>query len=153
MIQLMFGIEWQQPAIIAEGLAEAAAHDNIAGEFLAEVEKAAQAKRADSGAGSASKSNISEMFEKVSQIDKLRTSAQSKDNKHVYDGVLVRARPEAIDFLKQVAVAEDELEERTAEMFHAIAYVATTAAFNAPDVPKMEFLLMQVALLFPILPV
>ncbi|POR37682.1 Putative nucleosome assembly protein C36B7.08c, partial [Tolypocladium paradoxum] len=41
MIQLMYGVEWEQPAVVAEGLAQAAVHDGRLGEFLAKVDRAA----------------------------------------------------------------------------------------------------------------
>jgi hypothetical protein len=40
LIQLMYGVEWAQPAIVAEALAEASVHQNPLGGFLAAAEKA-----------------------------------------------------------------------------------------------------------------
>ncbi|UKZ83563.1 hypothetical protein TrVFT333_011372 [Trichoderma virens FT-333] len=120
LIQLMYGIEWRQPAIIAEGLAQAAVHENRVGVFL------------------------TKLFESVGQFsEKLATSARFGDSNKVYDGVFVRAPDEALEFLKQVRVREDELDERLAEMAHSCAYVATTAAFHPPNVPKLDFFLIH----------
>ncbi|KAM0255218.1 hypothetical protein ACHAQJ_005982 [Trichoderma viride] len=110
LIQLMYGIEWQQPAIIAEGLAQAAVHENRAGGFLTKVEQAAASSQSLSP-------SLPELFESVRQYsEKLATSARFEDSNKIYDGVFVRAPDEALKFLKQVKVKEDELDERLAEM-------------------------------------
>lgn len=131
----MYGIEWHQPAIVAEGLAQAAVHENRVGAFLTKVEQAASSQ--------AQKTPLPELFESVRQFsEKLATSAQYGDSNKVYDGVFVRAPDEALEFLKQIRVGEDELDERLAEMVHSCAYVAATAAFHPPNVPKFDFFLM-----------
>jgi hypothetical protein len=146
LIQLMYGIEWQQPAIIAEGLAQAAVHENRVGGFLTKVEQAASSQPL-----SAHTPSLPELLESVRQYsEKLATSARFEDKNKIYDGVFVRAPDEALEFLKQVRVKEDELDERLAEMIHSCAYVAAAAAFHQPNKPKFDFFLMQVyPYLFP----
>lgn len=137
LIQLMYGIEWRQPAIIAEGLAQAAVHENRVGGFLTKVEQAASSQP------QSAHRPLPELFESVRQYsEKLATSARFGDSNKIYDGVFVRAPDEALGFLKQVRVKEDELDERLAEMVHSCAYVAATAAFHPPNVPKFDFFLM-----------
>ncbi|RFU72381.1 hypothetical protein TARUN_9877 [Trichoderma arundinaceum] len=139
LIQLMYGIEWQQPAIIAEGLAQAAVHENRVGGFLSKVEQAASAQPI-----SAQRTPLPELFESVRQYsEKLATSARFGDGNKIYDGVFVRAPDEALEFLKQIRVKEDELDEKLAEMVHSCAYVATAAAFHPPNVPKFDFFLIH----------
>ncbi|KAL7931253.1 hypothetical protein V8C35DRAFT_310812 [Trichoderma chlorosporum] len=139
LIQLMYGIEWRQPAIIAEGLAQAAVHENRVGAFLTKVEQAASSQPQ-----STQKTPLPQLFESVRQFsEKLATSAHYGDSNKIYDGVFVRAPDEALEFLKQVRVREDELEERLAEMVHSCAYVAATAAFHPPNVPKFDFFLIH----------
>jgi len=131
----MYGIEWQQPAIIAEGLAQAAVHENRVGGFLTKAEQAATA--------SAHTTSLPELFESVGQFsEKLATSARFDDKNKIYDGIFVRAPDEALEFVKQVKVHEDELDERLAEMVHSFAYVAAAAAFHQPNKPKFDFFLM-----------
>lgn len=133
----MYGIEWQQPAIIAEGLAQAAVHENRAGGFLTRAEQAATAS------ASARTPPLPELFESVRLFsDKLATSARFDDKNKIYDGIFVRAPDEALEFVKQVKVNEDELDERLAEMVHSCAYVAAAAAFHPPNNPKFDFFLM-----------
>ncbi|UKZ70101.1 uncharacterized protein TrAtP1_011101 [Trichoderma atroviride] len=137
LIQLMYGIEWQQPAIIAEGLAQAAVHENRAGGFLAKAEQAAIASAHDTPP-------LPELFESVRQFsEKLATSARFDDKNKIYDGIFVRAPDEALEFVKQVRVHEDELDERLAEMVHSCAYVAAAAAFHLPNNPKFDFFLIH----------
>lgn len=134
----MYGIEWRQPAIIAQGLAQAAVHENRVGGFLTKVEQAAAVDAAAAAAAS-----LPELLESVGQYsEKLATSARFDDKNKIYDGVFVRAPDEALEFLKQVSVKEDELDDKLAEMVHSCAYVAATAAFHPPNVPKFDFFLM-----------
>ncbi|KAH0522217.1 hypothetical protein TsFJ059_006102 [Trichoderma semiorbis] len=139
LIQLMYGIEWHQPAIVAEGLAQAAVHENRVGAFLTKVEQAASSQ-----SQSSQRTPLPKLFESVKQYsEKLATSAQYGDSNKVYDGVFVRAPDEALEYLKRIRVGEDELEERLAEMVHSCAYVAATAAFHPPNVPKFDFFLIH----------
>lgn len=147
LIQLMYGLEWQQPAIIAEGLAQAAVHENRVGGFLTKVEQAASSSSSQSSSSSSSslkKTPLPEIFETIRQrSEKLATSARFTDGNKIYDGVFVRAPDEALELLKQVTVGEDELEEKTAEMAHTCAYVAAAAAFHPPHAPKFDFFLIH----------
>ncbi|KAL6881583.1 hypothetical protein J3F83DRAFT_722814 [Trichoderma novae-zelandiae] len=138
LIQLMYGLEWQQPAIIAEGLAQAAVHENRVGGFLTKVEQAA------SQSPPPDRTPLPEIIESVRQhSEKLATSARYGDGNKIYDGVFVRAPDEALELLKQVRVGEDELEERLGEMAHTCAYVAAAAAFHPPNMPKFDFFLIH----------
>lgn len=138
MIQLMYGLEWQQPAIIAEGLAQTAIHENRLGDFLTRAETAANA-RSDQPQ---SHQPYAELFEAARNNEKLARSADFGDSNKIYDGVMVRAPDETIELLSRVKVRPEELEERTAEMYHTAAWVATTAAWHPPHVPKYDFFLM-----------
>jgi hypothetical protein len=142
----MYGLEWQQPAIIAEGLAQAAVHENRVGGFLTKVEQAAASSSSSSSqqpSSSPNKTPLPEIFETIRQHgEKLATSARFGDSNKIYDGVFVRAPDEALELLRQVTVKEDELEEKLAEMAHTCAYVAAAAAFHPPHAPKFDFFLM-----------
>jgi hypothetical protein len=136
MIQLMYGIEFQQPAMVAEGLAQTAVHENRLGDFFDKVDAAVKAN------SNPSQRSIAELIEGVRENKKLATSAHWEDSNRVYDGVVGRAFDEAVQYAAQVRVKPEELEERTAEMVHTAAWLATAAAFRPPHIPKLDFFLM-----------
>lgn len=136
MIQLMYGIEFAQPATVASGLAQAAVHENKVGEFLTSADEAAA--KLDSKMGS-----IADFFDEIRKDKKLATSASWNDPNRIYDGVMKRAPDEALALVSRVKVAEDELEERTAEMIITAAWVSAAAAFHEPNIPKFDFFLIH----------
>lgn len=138
LIQLMYGLEWKQPAIIAEGLAQTAVHDNRLGDFLRRAEQAANTRTDHSQ----THQPFASLFEAARDSGKLANSASIDDSNKIYDGVMKRAPDEAVELLSKVKVKPEELEERTAEMFHTAAWVAATAAWHPPHVPKYDFFLM-----------
>ncbi|RDA85077.1 hypothetical protein CP532_3126 [Ophiocordyceps camponoti-leonardi (nom. inval.)] len=140
LIQLMYGIEWEQPALVAEGLAQAAVHDARITELMREVDEyisssSGEVKLTDS---------LPDLLESLREKHpKLATSAHWEDPNRIFDGVLKRARPEAVALLAGIQVRDGDLEERTAEMLHASAYVVAAAAWNPPYVPKFDFFLLH----------
>ncbi|CAG9999857.1 unnamed protein product [Clonostachys byssicola] len=139
MIQLMFGLEWEQPAIIAEALAQAAVHNDRLGEAMNKAEAAANQRNQPLRVPFAS------LFENIRSAEsrKLVHSAHWDDPNRVYDGVLARAPQEAIDLMARIKVREEELEERAVEMLHTAAYVAAAAAWHPPHIPKFDFFLIH----------
>lgn len=111
LIHLGFGVEFKQPAIIAEALAEAASHDVWISAFLQGAEKAAKGKRS-------SKSMV-ELLDEIRADLKLSTAAHWDDGNKIRDGVMKRAPDEMIKYASQWIVEADQLEERTAEMINA----------------------------------
>lgn len=143
LIQLMYGIEWCQPAMVAEGLAQAAVHEARIGDLMLKVDEAA----ASASSSQEKQRPLAEMLENIRvEHPKLASSARWEDPNRIYDGVLVRAEAEAIALLAGIRVRPDgeDLAERTAEMVHCAAYVAAAAAWNPPYVPKFDFFLMYV---------
>ena len=134
LIQLMYGIEWQQPSIVAEGLAQASVHVNRYGDSLIEIEKAA-ATRDDAG----SRRTMPELLAAAREDPVLGDCARYDDENLVMAGPLGRARQEAIAFLGQVSVKPEELDERTVEMMHTLSWMAASAATHPPYVPKYDF--------------
>lgn len=138
MIQLMFGVEWQQPAIVAEALAQAAVHENNVGEFLTQAEQRANEKNP-------AYRPLTEFFDEVRDDEKhrkLATSVHWEDPNRIYDGVLKRAPDEALKFVSGIKVRPEDLDERTVEMVHNAAYVAAAASWHPPHIPKFDFFLM-----------
>ncbi|SPJ73300.1 related to HypA-like protein [Fusarium torulosum] len=138
LIQLLYGMEWSQPMIIAAGLAQAAVHRDDYHEFFTLAAKKAKASDAPP-----KMKTIIDLYEEVAKDEKLKQSSHWEDSNRVFDGVLVRAKEEMIDLAARVRIGEDELDERTAEMVHTSAFVATGAAFHPPYSPRFDFILMH----------
>ena len=110
IIHLGFGVEFKQPAIIAEALAQAAVHDTWIGPPLFAAEKSATPEK--------SKSMV-EILDNIRADTKLSTAAHWDDPNKIRDGLLVRAHDEMIKYASQWIVKVDELEAKTAEMIDA----------------------------------
>lgn len=143
IIQLMFGVEWSQPAIVAEALAQAAVHKNNLKEFLEEAES--RARESPSGEKAPS---IAELYERIGTDDKLRKAPRMSDANKIHDGILVRAPEEMFEIVKHVRVREDEVDEKTAEMFEMAVWMAAGAALRPGKMAKWDFFLMQVPTLY-----
>ncbi|KAK8135303.1 hypothetical protein PG984_003243 [Apiospora sp. TS-2023a] len=137
LIQLMYGVEWDQPAIVAMALAQASVHNNDLGPFLRDAEAKAQES------ARMPMPRIAELLEAAAGNEKLRVSPHLDDGNKIRDGVLARARDEAVECAGRVRVAPDELAERTAEMFNTAIYEASAAAVRPGKDPKYEFFLMH----------
>lgn len=121
LIHLGFGIEFRQPAIIAEALAQAAVHLDWEGKYLLAVEKAATEP---------STKTMVELLEEIRADKKLSTAAHWSDGNKIRDGLLQRAPEETMKYAKQWTVSPGELDEKTAEMTNASVYF--TAAAQRP---------------------
>ncbi|KAK3328495.1 hypothetical protein B0T19DRAFT_442386 [Cercophora scortea] len=118
LIQLMYGMEWNQPAIVAQALAQAAVHKpGEIGRFLQTAERDSEARGV--GAGDGGMGRIVDLLEEV-------------------------ARGNGVEkVVGKVRVGEDEVEERTAEMFDACVYLAAAAARREGKVDKFDFFLIH----------
>lgn len=141
LIQLMFGVEWEQPAIVAAALAQAAVHKDNVRDFLLEAEDAAAARRREGG-DVAPMPPIMDIITAIRKDPELSVGAQMKDANKVYDGIFKRARDSALRLAAGVHVEQAELDEKTAEMFHATILTAALAAFRKGKTPKFDFFLM-----------
>jgi hypothetical protein len=115
IIHLGFGIEFEQPAIVAEGLAQAAVHDSWMAALFLGCEKAAEANRGNNRP----KKTIVQLLEEAKNDEKLRNAAHWEDGNKIREGILKRAPEEMIKLASQYTIEEDELEEKTAEMINA----------------------------------
>jgi hypothetical protein len=121
LIHLGFGVEFNQPAIIAEALAQTAVHDEWIVKYLLDVEKAAKP----------SSKTLPELLDEIHADEKLSTAAHWDDANKVRDGILARAPEEMIKYASQWTVPEDELEAKTVQMTNAAIYF-TACAQNPP---------------------
>jgi hypothetical protein len=135
LIQLGFGIEFNQPAIIAGALAQAAVHTNWIGELFHKSEEAAKQN------GNQSKSLV-ELLDEIQADKELSSSAHFKDANKIRDGIMKRAPDAMLKYASQYVVKEEQLEEKTAEMINTVAYY-TAAAQHPPNQVKVDFFLMH----------
>ncbi|KAI1133837.1 hypothetical protein F5Y05DRAFT_400713 [Hypoxylon sp. FL0543] len=143
LIQLMYGIEWKQPAIVAMALAQAAVHQNHLGKFLHTAEEA-------STSSPTPMPRIVSLLEDVRANEKLVIASKLDDVANKVRGVLNKAWDEIIDITRRVKVTPEELDERTAEMYHTTIYEAASAAFHPGKEPKFDFFLIHHVNIAPI---
>jgi hypothetical protein len=115
IIHLGFGIEFQQPAIMAEALAQAAVHDSWMAPLFLKCEKVAAENRGKEKA----KTTIVQILEECKNDEKLRKAVQFKDGNKIRDGILKRAPEEMIKYATKYTVEESDLDSATAEMINA----------------------------------
>jgi Questin oxidase-like len=113
LIHLGFGIEFRQPAIIAEALAQAAVHDNWIGKLLLPAEKAAQEDPPKEI------KTLVELLDEIHADKKLSNAAHWDDGNKIRDGILARAGDRMLGVAKQYTVNPEDLEWRTPEMINA----------------------------------
>ncbi|CAO2647435.1 Nn.00g083570.m01.CDS01 [Neocucurbitaria sp. VM-36] len=138
IIHLGFGIEFQQPAILAEGLAQAAVHDNWMASLFLGCEKAAEVNRGKDRP----KKTIVQLLEECKKDEKLSKAPHWGDGNKIREGILQRAPEEMIKYASQYTIDEDELEEKTAEMINATVYY-TAASQHPPHQIKYDFFYMH----------
>lgn len=117
IIHLGFGVEFHQPVIIAEALAQAACHQNKIGNLFLPAEKAAKNNAQQS-------KSIFQLLDEIHADEDIRQAPHWSDTSRLFDGVLKRAGDRMIDYAAQVTVKPEELERKTAEMINACALFA-----------------------------
>lgn len=130
IIHLGFGVEFQQPAIVAEALAQAAVHESWLNPYLLGAEKAAFST-------GDSKSLVG-LLDEIRADRKLSTAAHWTDSNKIRDGILVRAPDEMVKYASQFKVGTEELAEKTAEATNAAIYYAGGAQ-HPPKQIKFDF--------------
>ena len=112
IIHLGFGIEFHQPAIIAEALAQAATHDPYLNPVLFEAEKLANARK-----GSNTKKSLAAILDDIQADPKMQGACSfAQDSRAIESGILIRAKEEMTEYCSQYSIDAEELEMRTAEM-------------------------------------
>ena len=168
LIHLGFGVEFAQPAIIVEALAQAAVHKGWIGPYLLEAERRTEAASASSeppdshsaslnGTNSSSSSSsvpvenksILSLLDAVHDDKTLSTAAHWSDDNKIRDGILVRAPEEMLAIASQYHISlspdrdnRSSLSTATAEMIDANTYF-TAAAQSPPHKPKFDFYFMH----------
>lgn len=140
LIQLMYAMEWKQPAIVAEALAQTCVHNaNLKDELFAAERRAAEAYGRTSGARMPS---IASLLREVRGQPRLAKGLKFEDGYSLRDTVFRRAGDEMLQILSKVKVRPDEVEERTAEMFDVNMFMAAGASFHPKKVNKFDFFIM-----------
>lgn len=115
IIHTGFGVEFEQPAIVAEGLAEACVHDSWTRSLFVAIEEAAEKKR-----GSGGSKTIVQLLKEVKNDQKLSNAAHWEDGNKIRDGIMKRALERMVAVASQYTIRDDgDLEEKTAEMINA----------------------------------
>ncbi|KAK2763068.1 hypothetical protein FQN54_009701 [Arachnomyces sp. PD_36] len=136
IIHLGFGLEFNQPAVVAEALAQTAIHDAWIGKLFYAAEKAA------GGIGQAGTKSYVELLDEIRADEKLSTAAHWADGNKIRDGILKRAPEEMLKYASQYKVQADQLDEKLAEMINGVAYY-TGAAQHPPKQVKIDFYFMH----------
>lgn len=135
IIHLGFGVEFEQPAIIVEALAQAAVHDNWVADFLLDAE--VQAKNATKKPKS-----MVQLLTECRANETIRSSPHLDDGNKLRDGIFVRAKEEMTVLASQWRVSPSELRKKTAEMISTVAFFAG-AAQMPPKAVKFDFFYMH----------
>lgn len=138
IIHLGFGIEFHQPAIMAEALAQAAIHSTWMGKFLLPAEKAARERH-----DTPSKSMV-QLLDEVYADKEIGEAARWSDGNKLRDGIIGRAGERMINLAAQFSVESSELEEKTAEMTNACAYY-TAGAQRSDHIVKYDFYYVSIS--------
>ncbi|KAK1751367.1 oxidoreductase AflY [Echria macrotheca] len=138
IIHLGFGIEFELPGIIAEGLAQAAVHDSANLDFFfAESERAAKL--------GGERKSLRELYDEVRATDKIRTAALVQQGPvRVREGVIGRAGKEIAEVAAKWRVdrTEEGLRRATAEMINIAAFSAG-ATHKEGKVRRIDFFHMH----------
>lgn len=143
LIQLMYGVEWEQPAVVAEALAQAGVHGDEIRDFLVGSEALAAKLHAGGAEEDYRMPSIASLYEQAAAHDKIASSVRNEDGNKLVQGVLTRAKDEMVALAAKVRVRPEELEERTVEMYNEAVFVAASAAAHPTKHVKFDFFLMH----------
>ncbi|KIW70513.1 hypothetical protein PV04_02775 [Phialophora macrospora] len=136
-IHLGYGLEFAQPAIVAEALAQACVHSSYLDDFFTATAKAAR---------SADRKTLVHLLQVIHDDQILLDAVKWEDGQKVRDGILARAPDTMIQYASQFRVlapyTESVLDEYAAEVIDAAVYF-TAAAQHPRYVVKMDFFYMH----------
>ncbi|KAJ5104657.1 hypothetical protein NUU61_002004 [Penicillium alfredii] len=122
LIHLGFALEFNQPAIVAQALAQTAVHRSwIGSAFFLPAEKLA------GGIGKPGPKPVSQLLAEIRQDQTLTHSVQWSDSDKFRDGVLGRAPQQMLDYAAQFTVSADQMEARLADMINTVVYYTSAA--------------------------
>ncbi|CZR56682.1 related to HypA-like protein [Phialocephala subalpina] len=136
IIHLGFGIEFQQPAIMCEAIAQACAHDLWTSKYLFSVEEAVNSNLPKGI------KTIPQLLDEIKADKKLSSAAHWSDANKIRDGILIRAPSEMRSIASQFSCTPKNLKEKTVEMTNSAIYF-TAAAQNPLKQVKFDFYYMH----------
>ncbi|KAL4784963.1 hypothetical protein BJX76DRAFT_367261 [Aspergillus varians] len=142
IIHLGLGVEFQLPSVVAEALAQAAAHDSFDTDYFfrtAQESAAAAGKRGEEGESLVKLLGEIRKTPKVVQAGRVQGLIGTMKMKKA---VLAGAGDEMIDIASRFRVREEDLERKTAEACNLCAYMAG-AAQREGFVRKVDFFFMH----------
>ncbi|KID64041.1 hypothetical protein MAN_07212, partial [Metarhizium hybridum] len=140
LIQLMYGLEWKQPAVVAEALAETCVHPLEGLDRLLLPSE----RRGHAPSPRSQEQPLLSIYHDIRSNHDLSVAVEIDDGADkIQAGVLKRAREPMLKILERVSVNPSTLDERTAEMMHAIIYICSGAAIHPPQHVKYDFSLIM----------
>ena len=112
LIHLGFGVDFDQPAIIAEALAQAAVHSPWVGPLLLGAEKAAAENPKPS-------KSLAELLEAIQNDEELKDATSYSESPSFRKGIMGRGLVPMIKYTSQFTVDESELEAKRIEVLEA----------------------------------
>lgn len=143
IIHLGLGVEFQQPSIVAEALAQAASHDS------SDIDKLLQNAEQEAGIiyPTAKPKPLIQLIHEVRASETIRKAPQWSDfGNKMRDGVVGRAGEDMSALAAQFRIRNDdekELERRTAEMISTCAYFAGASSRREGRQRKIDFFYMH----------
>lgn len=135
----MYGVEWEQPAIVATGLAQAMVHRDVYSELFHTVDE--KQKKLPTNTRPRSVVNMIETVRE--EHPRLVASASNDELQGPNAGSAKPVFEEATTYYASILPIEEvKLSDQIDEMFHTCAYVAVASAFHPPHKPKLDFFLM-----------
>lgn len=125
-------MEWRQPAIVAEALAQACVHQPRFKDVLMRAEgNANEAYGKEEGVGESRRSmpRIVALLEEARADERIRTAIKPVGELLAIDQLFENATEDLLRILSKVKVWPDEVEEKTAEMADAAMFMAAAASF------------------------
>ncbi|EGX88008.1 HypA-like protein, putative [Cordyceps militaris CM01] len=139
-LQLMYGLEWAQPALVALGLAQTSVHKDTYGALFALVDdKARQA------ALPATPRHLADLYDSMrTEHPHLVAASRWEDGDNSHAGVLQRIPDQIAAYLAaNVAVHPDRFDEQVDAVVHAAAYLTAACIFHPPHKPKFDFFIIH----------
>ena len=132
LIHFGFGIEFQQPAVIAEALAQAVCHDKFFGPFLFRSEQLGKEKGSEKG------SALIDLMREIREDPALYNESYWDGGDSLNDKILADAPQKLCEIAAKWRVDVEDLDEKTAEMINANAFLAG-AAQRPEKETKLDF--------------
>lgn len=132
----MGAVEYEQPALVAEALAQAAVHRNDFAAFFARADAVRERSKPEPR-------SLLDLCETVGQEQpELVAAAYPTGQVNIFDA-LVNGVPElAGEFLASIKVQPENLEEQIDEMIHVNAFLSMASVFHPPHEPRYDFFIM-----------